>query len=36
MLKPYPKEDLTVYAVNRLVNNAKIDQQEMILPFQEK
>jgi len=34
MLKPYPKEDLTVYAVNRLVNNAKIDQADMIFPFQ--
>ncbi len=34
MLKPYPKDDLTVYAVNRLVNNAKVDSPEMILPFQ--
>lgn len=34
MLKPYEKDDLAVYAVNRLVNNARVDEPSCILPFE--
>ncbi len=35
MLKPYPNEGLSVYAVDRLVNNAKIDNEQCLQPFHE-
>lgn len=35
MLKPYPNDGLKVYAVNRLVNNSKVDTKECLEPFQE-
>jgi putative SOS response-associated peptidase YedK len=32
MLKPYPSKQMTFYPVDKLVNDAKIDQPEVILP----
>ena len=36
MLKPYQNTDLQVYAVDFLVNNAKIDSRACLTPFQDR